>query len=69
MEFLLSEKASDAGDGLFVLEFAEVFGVVVSFKENLGKLLFLLRRLVLLFAVLQEHVNFADKQGFGVFKF
>lgn len=68
MEFLLREQAADAGDGFFVLELAEVLGVVVSLQENLGKLLLFLRRLVLLLAMLQQHVNLADQQSFRVLK-
>lgn len=54
----LQRSPADTGDGLPVLEAAEAGCVVQGLHEDLGELLLILCTLVLLLAVLQEHVDF-----------
>lgn len=68
MEFLLGQQTSDARDRLLVLELPEVFRVAVSLLEDFGEFLFFFGGFVLLLAVLEQHVHFADQQRLGVLK-
>lgn len=57
-----------SGYRLLVSEFAEEIRVGVGLIEDVRELLLLLRRLVLLLPVVQQHVHLADQQGLGVLK-
>lgn len=69
MRFRLAKLPSDSGDCFFVFKFPENVSVRISFHENFGELLLFIGRLILLLTMVQQHVNFADQQCFGIFKF
>lgn len=60
---------SHCGDCLLIPEFSEEIRVAECFVEHLWEFLFLFGRFVLLLTVVQQHVHFADQQGFGILEF
>lgn len=60
---------SNSRNCLLILEFSENVRVRVGLHEHFREFLFLVSRFVLLFPMIQQHVNLADEQCFGIFEF